>query len=71
MSGDPVAPPAPKEIDETRSMELRHLSANAGLRGRRSVLVADDRQRVEDLVGLGTPVLRSVASKPEDHIERK
>ena len=24
----------PKEIDEQRSMELRHLSANAGLRGK-------------------------------------
>ena len=33
MSADAVAPPEPKEIDETRSMELRHLSANAGLRG--------------------------------------
>ena len=29
MSGDAMAPPEPKEIDETRSMELRHLSTNA------------------------------------------
>jgi hypothetical protein len=36
MSGDAIAPPQPNEIDETRSMELRHLSANAGLRGRLS-----------------------------------
>jgi hypothetical protein len=34
MSGDAMAPPAPKQIDETRSMELRHLSTNAGLRSR-------------------------------------
>jgi len=36
MSGDAIAMPEPKEIDETRSMELRHLSANAMLRGRPS-----------------------------------
>jgi len=34
MADDVMAPPEPKEIDETRSMELRHLSANAGLRGK-------------------------------------
>ena len=28
MSGDALAPPEPKEIDETRSMDLRHLSAS-------------------------------------------
>ena len=33
MSDSAIAAPEPKEIDETRSMELRHLSANAGLRG--------------------------------------
>ena len=36
MPGDAVAPAEPQEIDGTRSMELRHLSANAGLRGRPS-----------------------------------
>jgi hypothetical protein len=35
-SGDAIAPPEPEEIDETRSMELRHLPANARLRGRPS-----------------------------------
>ena len=33
MPDDTIAPPEPKEIDETRSMEFRHLSANATLRG--------------------------------------
>ena len=33
MSDETMAVPEPKEIDETRSMELRHLSGNAGLRG--------------------------------------
>jgi hypothetical protein len=33
MSRDAIAPPEPKEIDETRSVKLRHLTANAGLRG--------------------------------------
>jgi len=27
MTDDMIAPPEPKEIDETRSMELRHLGA--------------------------------------------
>ena len=27
MSGDPIAPPRPTEIDEPSSMEFRHLSA--------------------------------------------
>ena len=36
MSGDAIAPPEPKEIDETRSMELRHIATNAMLRGRSS-----------------------------------
>jgi hypothetical protein len=27
MSGDPIAPPQPNEIDEARSMGLHHLSA--------------------------------------------
>jgi len=29
ISDDAMAPPEPKEIDETRSMELRHVSANS------------------------------------------
>ncbi len=33
MTDDTMAPPEPQEIDESRSMELRHLSINAGLRG--------------------------------------
>jgi hypothetical protein len=37
MFGDAMAPPEPREIDETRLMELRHLSAKAGLRGKPSV----------------------------------
>jgi hypothetical protein len=36
MSGGAIALPARKEIDETRSMELRHVSTNAMLRGRPS-----------------------------------
>jgi len=36
MTGDAIAAPEPKEIDETRSMELRYLSTNAMLRGRPS-----------------------------------
>ena len=36
MTSDPIALPKPKEIDDTRSMELRHLSTNAVLRGRPS-----------------------------------
>jgi hypothetical protein len=34
MPGNGVAAPEPEEIDETRSMELLHLAANAMLRGR-------------------------------------
>ena len=34
MPGEAFAPPEPKEIDETRSMELRYLSTNAMLRAR-------------------------------------
>jgi hypothetical protein len=33
MFDNVIAPPEPKEIDETLSMDLRHLSMNAGLRG--------------------------------------
>jgi hypothetical protein len=33
MSDDTIALPEPKEVDEARSMELRHLSTNAMLRG--------------------------------------
>jgi hypothetical protein len=36
MTDDTIALPEPQEIDETRSMELRHVSTNAGLRGRPS-----------------------------------
>jgi hypothetical protein len=36
MSYDSMAAPEPKEIDDTRSMELRHVSTNAMLRGRPS-----------------------------------
>jgi hypothetical protein len=36
MADYEIPPPEPKEIDETRSMELRHLSANAVLRGKPS-----------------------------------
>jgi hypothetical protein len=36
MSGGAIALAARKEIDETRSMELRHVSTNAMLRGRPS-----------------------------------
>ena len=47
MTNDAIAPPEPKEIDETRSMVLRRLSANAGLRrsvcfDRLSRRIADD-----------------------------
>ena len=34
MSGNTLLPPEPADVDETRSMELRRLSAHAGLRGR-------------------------------------
>jgi len=33
VSDDTIALPEPKEIDESRSMELHHLSTNAMLRG--------------------------------------
>ena len=33
MNDDVLAPPEPQEIDEKLSIELRHLSADAGLRG--------------------------------------
>ena len=33
MPEDVIAPTEPEEIDETRSMELRHVSTNAMLRG--------------------------------------
>jgi hypothetical protein len=36
VASDAMARPEPKGIDETRSLELRHLTANAMLRGRRS-----------------------------------
>jgi len=36
MSSDAVAPADPQKIDETRSLELRHVSMNAMLRGQPS-----------------------------------
>ena len=34
MPNDAIALPEPQELDETRAMELRHLSTDAMLRGR-------------------------------------
>src|SRR5947209_2698807 len=50
-------------------LRAHRTSQRRGQIGVRPVLAAEDGERVENLVAVGTPVVRSVVSKPDHHIE--
>jgi hypothetical protein len=54
VAADALAPPEPQEIDETRSMELRHVSTETILRSRSSGIqhCENGRYYLEDTVDI-------------------
>ena len=62
MAGYAMAPADPQEIDETRSMELRHLSTNAILRARPSGTKRSELERCDPGVRIG--LTRSAGPDP-------